>query len=178
MEKEFATYEIAYELKRLGFNEKCFGFWSVNLLNSSYTELKYGMKLFTNDSVELSDHESNVLAPLWQQVIDWLGVKQIFIELLLNSDFTWSYKVTRRDVNGILGTTLFDYSNSRELARIDAILAAIRVFSLLTPDKSAESKDEVVNCTTCWWNEKRDEQAPCAYCGSSYSEYSQYRSNT
>jgi hypothetical protein len=33
---------------------------------------------------------------------------------------------------------------------------------------------DVINCTTCWWNEKREEQAPCAYCGSSYGEFNQH----
>ena len=35
----------------------------------------------------------------------------------------------------------------------------------------------VINCTTCWWNKKREVQAPCAYCGSSYGVYNQHKPN-
>ena len=28
MEKQFVPYQIAFELKELGFNEQCFGWWS------------------------------------------------------------------------------------------------------------------------------------------------------
>lgn len=55
MEKEFVTYEIALKLKELGFDEECFGWYgSQGILNQKY------------------DLENTILAPLWQQVIDFL----------------------------------------------------------------------------------------------------------
>ena len=75
MEKQFVTYEIALKLKELGFDEKCFGFWYVSQINNSCIELRHGMCIFKSTSIELSKYPKNVLAPLWQQVIDWFRDK-------------------------------------------------------------------------------------------------------
>lgn len=167
MEKEFATYEIAYELKRLGFNEKCLGFWSVNLLNSSYTELKYGMKLFTNDSVELSDHESNVLAPLWQQVIDWLAkTYDVYISISIEQnewkwktkDLYYSYAISHAknnydgydaNLNVWLGLVDFDPNNQYHICKSKL-------------QACSEAINEVLDNLTCSHNGLKREGGSCS----------------
>ncbi len=32
----------------------------------------------------------------------------------------------------------------------------------------------IISCENCWWNTRREQQAPCAYCGSSYGVFNQY----
>ena len=62
MEKEFIPYELALELKELGFNEECFG-W--------YSPVMNGLLIYcnsTNDGTE----EKYCTAPLWQQGINFL----------------------------------------------------------------------------------------------------------
>lgn len=74
MEKEFVTYEIALKLKELGFDEPCFGYYTESRL------LHLGGRLGSIDDVtinkkyvdDICQNDNTCLAPLWQQVIDWL----------------------------------------------------------------------------------------------------------
>lgn len=66
MEEQFVTFPIAEKLKELGFDEPClgvFGLYSKELLISEAS------KGLCN-----ADHEL-ILAPLWQQVLQWLREK-------------------------------------------------------------------------------------------------------
>jgi hypothetical protein len=58
MKEQFVTYEIALALKELGFySEDCFGYFSS----------------IDNNLIMLHNRWNiGVLAPLWQQAIDWL----------------------------------------------------------------------------------------------------------
>ena len=65
MEKEFIHYELALELKDLGFNEECFG-W--------YSPVMNGLLIYcnsTNDGTE----EKYCTAPLWQQAFRFFREK-------------------------------------------------------------------------------------------------------
>ena len=64
MQEQFCTYEISLKLKELGFNEECLGYYHVN---EGYTK---GYAFCYSENTRTSD--CSVLAPLWQQVIDWL----------------------------------------------------------------------------------------------------------
>ena len=64
MNKEFIPYEQALELKKLGFNEPCFG-WFTN----SY--LRIG-SVVENKHVQ---GEDEILAPLYQQAFRWFREK-------------------------------------------------------------------------------------------------------
>jgi hypothetical protein len=60
MNKEFVTYEIALELKQLGFDEPCFGYYNSGVKNS--LEVEYSIPY---------DHKEYLSAPLYQQVFRW-----------------------------------------------------------------------------------------------------------
>lgn len=61
MRAQFCTYEISLKLKKLGFNEECFGFFE------SKTSVIYPF---------MNHNEKNAIsAPLWQQCLDWLREK-------------------------------------------------------------------------------------------------------
>jgi len=62
MEKEFVTYEIASELKELGFDEPCIGY---------YKDMK-GEKVLLYDTMDF-DGECNT--PLYQQAFRWFEEK-------------------------------------------------------------------------------------------------------
>ena len=64
----FVPYELALKLKEKGFDEPCFG---------SYIQQVLHYKLPEKHTVLLQ-------APLYQQVIDWLFNKNIFIDLGLD----------------------------------------------------------------------------------------------
>jgi hypothetical protein len=61
MEKEFVTYELAVKLKKLGFDEPCFGTWDRS------------DKLWTGNPVNgiWDIPEGITLAPLYQQAFKW-----------------------------------------------------------------------------------------------------------
>jgi hypothetical protein len=61
MEKQFVTYEIAVKLKELGFDERCFGAF----LRGKYYPFDITHRFFGEPQHDI------VLAPLWQQAIDW-----------------------------------------------------------------------------------------------------------
>jgi len=62
MEKYFVNYEIALELKEVGFNETCF---------KVYDEEGFIQDEKIMDELKLT----KILAPLWDQVFDWLRIK-------------------------------------------------------------------------------------------------------
>jgi hypothetical protein len=67
MEKEFVTYEIASELKELGFNEPCWGYYDVN---EGYS-IGYA---FCYSDRELQP-EIGCSTPLYQQAFRWFEEK-------------------------------------------------------------------------------------------------------
>ncbi len=69
MEKEFVTYEIASELKKLGFDEPCFGRYDGRSKNKG--KIWYEMPNSGQDSIAIGD----VLSPLYQQVFRWFEEK-------------------------------------------------------------------------------------------------------
>ena len=66
MEKEFVSYEIALELKQLGFDEPCIG-------KFYYNQLEIGGIWTNNDFKE--DPDIFISAPLYQQVFRWFREK-------------------------------------------------------------------------------------------------------
>ena len=63
MNKEFIPYEQALELKELGFNEPCFGFYIASQL------------VMTSDNVYNSSDIPVYKAPLYQQAFRWFREK-------------------------------------------------------------------------------------------------------
>ena len=66
MEKEFVPYVLSKQIKQLGFNEECFGYYvDVEVVNPF---------LVIN---RISDTQGGyfTLAPLWQQAFGWLYQK-------------------------------------------------------------------------------------------------------
>lgn len=90
MKDQFVTYEIAKYLKDLGFDEPCLGIY--NGMQEIYCDSKIEhftsqekvQYIFGNDKVNV------ILAPLWQQVIDWFREKyNIFIDIQHQNGFFW-----------------------------------------------------------------------------------------
>ena len=130
MNKEFVTYEIALKLKELGFNEECLGYYHVN---EGYTK---GYAFCYSENSSNSDY--SILAPLWQQVIDWFREKY---KLLIDSPKLdewnagkWSVKLESLDKKIILEEhvgqpywRIYRGFDSYEKAREQAILKAIEL---------------------------------------------------
>ena len=79
MEKEFIPYEQALELKELGFNEPCFGWFRSTLIPSNFTEFfletEFGMNESPSDWVNSNFLDKACSAPLYQQAFRWFREK-------------------------------------------------------------------------------------------------------
>ena len=72
MEKQFLTYELAVELKKIGFGESCFGYYTVDeVLNFDSLKMFKGSDLTTLTS----QSDWTTLAPLWQQAFRFFREK-------------------------------------------------------------------------------------------------------
>jgi len=85
MIKEFTPYQEALELKELGFDEPCFGFWDgyngdSHLFFKPRVKYHWIVRLFsktpnmisyTQGMLEYIEGEGSVLAPLFQQAFRW-----------------------------------------------------------------------------------------------------------
>lgn len=78
MDKQFVPIDIALELKQLGFQDECLGFYYYDGSFKSY-------RLVYDESS--SDYLDVVPAPLWQQVVDWF-IEKHNIALTLTPDRT------------------------------------------------------------------------------------------
>ena len=80
MNKLFTPFEIALQLKELGFNEPCLGYWSLDMVGDTIPYFRYNNTVNMAESVnEDLWYNHNELkkdyiwsAPLWQQVINFL----------------------------------------------------------------------------------------------------------
>ena len=81
--KDFIPYEQSLELKELGFDEPCFGWYSNmegNVFRQGYCETYLGI-------------ENCAKAPLYQQAFRWFREKY-FIHCEIGRDFdTWDYEL-------------------------------------------------------------------------------------
>ena len=74
MKEQFVSFEMALKLKKLGFVENCFAKYDENAC-FYYLSGFWGFPL---------EEETDILAPLWQQVLEWL--REIFqIDIIIES---------------------------------------------------------------------------------------------
>ena len=76
MEKEFIPYEQAVELKELGFDEPCLGYYLTNLLTNE-------VKLFIDNRTGFSSFEKTTPAPTFSQAFRFFRDKyDLFISIV------------------------------------------------------------------------------------------------
>ncbi len=64
MEDQFIPYELALQLKELGFNESCFGIFQDKIF-LNYNQINISLLR------QLNLIGDDCLAPIWQQAFDW-----------------------------------------------------------------------------------------------------------
>ena len=72
--KDFTLYPEAFELKQLGFNEPCLGYYIANTL------------FISNDNVYNSTDIPVIKAPLYSQAFRWFREKHFLVAILFNDD--------------------------------------------------------------------------------------------
>ena len=123
IEKEFVSYEIASQLKEIGFNEECMGWYNPDLM-------------ITAKNIKQQDlHWEYYLAPLYQQVISWFLERKVWINIFpIDNWNSWTFDIVMEDCLAPFYTE-FDGKelefSSYEEAREAAILKAIEEYKNL-----------------------------------------------
>jgi hypothetical protein len=109
MKKEFIPYELALELKKLGFDEPCFGFYDESLYFPN-NENQYGT--FCNQPLDVP----SCSAPLYQQAFRWFREKYD-IHYSINRecsqhDHKWGYNWSMYNYTGIFDEYLTSHPDA------------------------------------------------------------------
>jgi hypothetical protein len=125
MEKLFLPYELALEIKTLGFDEPClfdYNRWNTERLNNSYFNY-----------VNYNAGETMVSAPLFQQVFKWFREKYDLHSLIesYNQDengndveYIYSYRIV---TNKIFPKEMNVFLNSYEEAELECLKKLIAI---------------------------------------------------
>ena len=124
MKNQFCSYEIAKQLKELGFDGPCLCYYDKNkILCRSLLEYP-----IINSNNGFHAHWNIITAPLWQQVIDWFREKQnIYINIepiTFDDEPTYIFEIINLK-NGMLlndiNSSFIDPNEAREQAILKAL---------------------------------------------------------
>ena len=121
MENEFVPYDLALDLKELGFDEPCFGRYDGRGKNKG--KIWYEMPNSGQDSIAIGD----VLAPLFQQAFRWFREKYglVGIDKFGTNDFT--YNIYNVDGIGLLTKKSLNFNGTYEEAELDCLQKLIEI---------------------------------------------------
>lgn len=124
MKEQFVTYEIALILKELGFDEPCIGVWRLIDSESVFNITSDARYSVSQAKTSYIHGESAILAPLWQQAIDWIFKKleinypYLRIEMYSDGSGEW-YHLADERVESL--TIMFDTKEEAVLKVIELI---------------------------------------------------------
>ncbi len=129
MKHLFVPYEIALLAKEKGFNEECLAKYD-NYPNHGIDfiwEEKYPETYITKDVLQTSE----LLAPLYQQLVDWFREKEIYITIECDYDKSAGYN---RGFTPVVNGTYHFYDGDCFIEYYNAVSIAItEAFKLINP---------------------------------------------
>lgn len=132
MIRQFVPYRIALTLKRLGFDERCFGYYNEVGGLFAFTNLK----VFWNSNKDVHYNrsirnffnrkkaiETMCVAPTWQQVTDWLREKYNIDVIISSNVLGYGFILYHRypPKNTTDSRVFQHYSEAREQAVLKAL---------------------------------------------------------
>jgi len=122
MNKEFIPYEEAVELKVLGFDESCFGYY-ISLGDNKENPFKLIEIQSEKGQFEWTDNV--YYAPLYQQAFRWfrdnhLLVGEVFTQIKPSNKFMYGFKIAGSD-------KILDGFNSYEDAELECLKKLIEI---------------------------------------------------
>jgi hypothetical protein len=130
MNKEFIPYEEALELKELGFDEPCFGWFRTTLIPSNFTEYfletEFGMNESPDDCVNSNFLDKACSAPLYQQAFRWFREKYGLIGVVWIDVKEFYYELSDSKGNRLLGNETIEFETYEE-AELDCLKKLIEI---------------------------------------------------
>jgi hypothetical protein len=119
MNKEFIPYEQALELKELGFDEPCFGYYRTYGSNKFY--LGWMLR-------PIPSRYKIIKAPTIQQVFKWFRKTYSFYCVLEKYQFDdWSYKISKIEKNSTVNSKSVDGFTTYEEAELACLKKLIEI---------------------------------------------------
>lgn len=132
MKNQYVPYTIAMEMKALGFDEECYAYYGEN---RELDEFVYYDQDRTNSTLQ-SDYagEKTCTAPLWQQALEWLDSKSIFIDIVYHKSGKFAVSIVNECDLSITDALSFELYKSRSKAQEAAILEALKHVKICKKD--------------------------------------------
>ena len=127
MNKEFVPYEQALELKELGFDDVCLGYYHTTL-SSSDVDLIIGKtpNRFYH-LIGIPEH-FDTLAPLYQQVFRWFREKYgLYSEIFVDDSKTFGFLISSFIEEGRLDKPITRQFNTYEEAELGCVKQLIEI---------------------------------------------------
>ena len=125
MKTEFVTYEIALELKELGFDEPCLAFyWNTGKF---YTTAEYPHSIETHKQNQLGDYNyDSTSAPLHAQAFRWFREKYGYSANIRRVGvFSFVYEIFTNDL-GVIKSDLFGGHEKAELKCLKKLIEIVK----------------------------------------------------
>ena len=123
MEKEFVSYEMALELKELGFNEPCFTYYynvSGNLRTNISVDVDNGWTYFPNK-------KSIILAPTFSQAFRFFREKYRLEGAIYRLNFKWASQVFNIEISAYcFKHELFEKYEEAEINSLQKMIETIK----------------------------------------------------
>lgn len=118
MKDQFIPYELALELKKLGFDEGCLTYYFIDGKMSNYFKIVHK----NSRIIQTQPYKFDCTAPLWQQAFDWFREKY-GLHVLLSAYYNECFYPKIEEINEPLKYFKddlriaggFDYNNGRKV---------------------------------------------------------------
>lgn len=136
MKKEFLKYKESSDLKKLGFDEQCFGYFENQDKNLviSFDNLSLNDEQNKRPRLFITDNRNSILpqwatsAPTYSQARNWIFKKYgYFSEVFMDDDGTFGYLISKIIEEGRLDKPLKRQFKKQEKAELDCLKDLIKI---------------------------------------------------
>ena len=128
MEKQFLTYELALELKKLGFDEECLDYYIPNSKAiSEILDSDFKIGRYNSDTNNIYGKRGLVSRPLWQQAFRFFREKYMLSGEIYIFKNIWNFDI--EDINNSMQLYTSDILcyNSYEEAELECLKKLIEI---------------------------------------------------
>ena len=127
IEKEFVPYDLALELKELGFDEKCFGFYGLSRDDYKTIRLSIFQNLKTDYLPDVHHLDVTCDAPLFQQTLRFFREKYMLSGEIYIFKNIWNFDIEDISNSIQLYTSDIMCYNSYEEAELECLVKLIDI---------------------------------------------------